>query len=151
MTKDKKARTRSQIGKELAKLRIDLDETVGQMVKRLGLHPTYLSRIESGSYPLTMTVASKIKEVYNVDFSHLVGQLTGRITFDLSEVSEADRKALLEIYERTRSTRQTDGAQRAAETVSSTLTRRSEPENVPDVDGVGFVGEDELSELDDLE
>ena len=143
-------RVRVQFGKELAKIRIDMDETVGDMCKRLDIHPTYLSRIEVGAYPLTIGVAQKIKDVYEKDFfSMITKEATGKVIFHLAQLSEADRNTVLEIHRRYTPAETTSPAEPPSASKSGVAV--AQPSGTPDVDGVDFVGEDELDGLGDLD
>ena len=54
-------------GKELRKLRIDYDETIYQMAKKLDMSISYLSAIESGSRNVPGDLVDKLIEKYNLD------------------------------------------------------------------------------------
>ncbi|MBR1721675.1 MAG: helix-turn-helix transcriptional regulator [Treponema sp.] len=54
------------IGKYLRKLRIDLEESMEDMAKRLGISKTYLSFIENGSREISQDFAEKIMEEYRL-------------------------------------------------------------------------------------
>ena len=53
-------------GKELRKLRIDYDETIYQMAKKLDMSISYLSAIESGSRNIPGDLVDKLIEKYNL-------------------------------------------------------------------------------------
>lgn len=53
-------------GKYLRKMRIDKDESMDDMAKRLGVSKTYLSFIENGSREINQPLAFKIMNEYNI-------------------------------------------------------------------------------------
>ena len=54
-------------GKELRKLRIDKDETIHQMAKKLGMSISYLSAIEAGNRNIPGELVNMIIEKYHLD------------------------------------------------------------------------------------
>lgn len=152
MSEAKISRTRSPFGKELAKLRIDHDETAGQMSKRLGVHATYLSRLEGGHYPVSMNVALRVREAYGLDLTHMVGSTMGRIVIELEHLSEEDRLLVIDIQERAAQKKlEAEGVTtKSAKVASKAASSPSKTARVEDVDGVDFIDDSELDDLDDL-
>jgi|GEM_PF-1439416 len=54
------------IGKYLRKLRIDCDESMDMMARRLGVSKTYLSFVENGIREISQDFAVKIMDEYNI-------------------------------------------------------------------------------------
>lgn len=85
-------------GKELRKLRIDKDENIHSMAKKLGISISYLSAIEAGSRNIPSGMVDKIIEKYhlNKERSEIVRQAEAEsakeIDIDLSTVSVEQRK-----------------------------------------------------------
>ena len=85
-------------GKELRKLRIDKDENIHSMAKKLGISISYLSAIEAGSRNIPSGMVDKIIEKYhlNKERSEIMRQAEAEsakeIDIDLSTVSVEQRK-----------------------------------------------------------
>ena len=56
----------TKYGKELRKLRVDMDETMHGMAKRLEISISYLSAIESGSRKIPEDMTAKLIEKYRL-------------------------------------------------------------------------------------
>ena len=85
-------------GKELRKLRIDRDETIHAMAKKLGVSISYLSAIEAGSRKIPSGMVDKIIQSYQLDEerSEIMRQAEAstakEIDIDLSSVTVEQRK-----------------------------------------------------------
>lgn len=85
-------------GKELRKLRIDKDENIHDMAKKLGISISYLSAIEAGSRNIPSDMVDKIVAKYhlNGERSEILRQAEAEsskeIDIDLSTVSVEQRK-----------------------------------------------------------
>ena len=85
-------------GKELRKLRIDKDETIHMMAKKLGISISYLSAIEAGSRNIPNGMVDKIIEKYRLtkERSEIMRQAEAEsskeIDIDLSTVTVEQRK-----------------------------------------------------------
>lgn len=85
-------------GKELRKLRIDMDENIHTMSKKLGISISYLSSIESGTRKIPSGMVDKIIKIYhlNSERSEIMRQAETEslkaIDIDLSNVSSEQRK-----------------------------------------------------------
>ena len=85
-------------GKELRKLRIDKDENIHTMAKKLGISISYLSAIEAGSRKIPSGMVDKIIEKYHLskERSEIMRQAEAEsakeIDIDLSTVSVEQRK-----------------------------------------------------------
>ena len=85
-------------GKELRKLRIDKDETIHIMAKKLGISISYLSAIEAGNRNIPNGMVDKIIEKYrlNKERSEIMRQAEAEsskeIDIDLSAVTVEQRK-----------------------------------------------------------
>lgn len=155
----KKLKGRSPVGKTLAKLRIDLDETLGQMADKLGVHSVHLSKVENGTVNFSLELANKVHSVYGVDLKSMVSEVSKRLVFKADEVPTDDWNILLEIRARidqgkavtapgttTMAVHPTNLA--PLPPITNTAPVKPAPKVVPDVDGVDFI--DDLEDLDDL-
>ena len=85
-------------GKELRKLRIDKDENINTMAKKLEISISYLSAIEAGSRNIPSDMVDKIIKKYhlNKERSEVLRQAEAEsskeISIDLSTVSIEQRK-----------------------------------------------------------
>jgi len=85
-------------GKELRKLRIDKDETIHTMAKKLGISISYLSAIEAGSRNIPQGMVDTIIEKYhlNKERSEIMRQSEAEssksIDIDLRTVTAEQRK-----------------------------------------------------------
>lgn len=90
----------TQLGKELRKLRIDNDETIYQMSKKLSISASYLSAIESGARKIPNGFVDKILDKYHLskERSEIIRQAetesTKEIDIDLSNVTSEQRKLI---------------------------------------------------------
>ena len=88
----------SKFGKELRKLRIDKDENINNMAKKLGISISYLSAIEAGKRNIPNDMVDKIIEKYhlNKERSEILrtaeAESSKEIDIDLSHVSLEQRK-----------------------------------------------------------
>lgn len=86
------------LGKELRKLRIDKDETIHHMAKKLEMSISYLSAIEAGNRNIPSGLVDKIINKYhlNKERSEIMRQAEAEsskeINVDLSKVSVEQRK-----------------------------------------------------------
>ena len=87
-------------GKELRKLRIDKDETIHAMAKKLGISISYLSAIEAGSRNIPNGMVETIIKKYrlNKERSEVMRQAEAEsskeIGIDLSSVTIEQRKLI---------------------------------------------------------
>lgn len=85
-------------GKELRKLRIDKDETIHAMAKKLDISISYLSAIEAGSRKIPNEMVDEIIEKYhlNKERSEIMRQAEAEsskeIDIDLSTMTAEQRK-----------------------------------------------------------
>ena len=92
------AKMATTFGKELRKLRIDKDETIHAMAKKLEISISYLSAIEAGSRNIPNDMVDKIIEKYhlNKERSEILRQAEAEssktLDIDLSAVSSEQRK-----------------------------------------------------------
>ena len=95
-----KKRKKTELGRTLAKIRIDFDETGSDMAKRLGISSSQMFNIEVGLAQVGYEFIGKIKEVYSIDLAELMkrGGFMSKITLDLDELSAKDKETVLEIW-----------------------------------------------------
>lgn len=58
----------TDFGKELKKLRIDLDEKQKDMAKKIGISTSYLSAIELGKRKVTIKILNRFCNVYEIEY-----------------------------------------------------------------------------------
>ncbi len=162
---------RTELGKELAKFRIDHDMTAKKMAVLIGYSPGFLAAIEFGRISPTITFLDKVSSALRIDVSQfkylaLESKSSGLSLdgFDPDSVNvvRAVLAGLVEFprpfhidkasfpTERFRLERISSGKPNvpsSTQALSLARTPTSEPD-VPDVPGVGFLDED--GELDDL-
>jgi transcriptional regulator with XRE-family HTH domain len=161
------------MGKELGKLRIDNDETINTMGQRLGVHPSTLRMYEGGQRLPDQDFFRQIKQVYGVDMSRFYiephkspSSVLGRFMM----LPDAELEAIKQIFQRNSIPAPRIVLRAIAMKKGEVLPERSRaattkiaakplgkvaltPAPAKDVDGVGFVDDDEIDELDldDLE
>ena len=87
-------------GKELRKLRIDKDENIHSMAKKLGISISYLSAIEAGNRKIPCGMVDTIIKKYHLDSerSEIIRQAENesleKINFDLTSVTVEQRKLI---------------------------------------------------------
>lgn len=88
----------SKFGKELRKIRVDYEDSINDMAKKLGISMSYLSAIEAGKRNIPSDMVSKIISSYklNKERSEILKQSevesAKQIDIDLSTVSIEQRK-----------------------------------------------------------
>lgn len=95
----------TEFGKELQKLRIDLEISQKEMAESLGLTPSKLSAIESGRSPIPLDTADRLLGIHGhvVDKERLeaaFAESTTSITIDLTDM-EVERKRVAIQFART--------------------------------------------------
>lgn len=97
-----KKRKKTELGRTLAKIRIDFDETGADMAKKIDISSSQMFNIEVGLAQVGYEFIGKIKEVYGVDLADLMrrGGFMSKITLDLDELSAEDKDTVLEIWSR---------------------------------------------------
>ena len=93
----KRVNPRCPLGKELGKMRIDLDESTNDMGKRLAVHPSTLRSYESGHRLPDQTFFKQIKAVYGVDLSRFYVEPTRSATSVLGRFMALPESELVEI------------------------------------------------------
>ncbi len=98
----KPKRKKTELGRTLAKVRIDFDETGADMAKKLGISPSQMFNIEVGLAQVGYEFIGKIKEIYGIDLAEIMqrGGFMSKITLDLDELSQTDKDTVLEIWTR---------------------------------------------------
>lgn len=56
----------TELGKEIRKLRIDKDETLAKMSKKLGMSISYLSAIENGAREVPSDFVDRLRAIYHL-------------------------------------------------------------------------------------
>jgi transcriptional regulator with XRE-family HTH domain len=143
MTAKTRSRSRTVVGKELAKIRIDKDLSLADMARDLNMHPTHLSRVETGALGVSELFIERVKAAYSVDLSKFASEIRKtRLVFDLRQYSDEDAATLMAIYGR-----KIESKPEAVEAAPAPV--KAAPK-VADVDGVDFIEDDEELAEDDL-
>ena len=93
--------TTTELGKMLRKLRIDREETLGDMAEQLGYTSSYLSAIEKGKRPAPSGFASKLSSLYSLSaeaergLAEAADKTVRNVKVDLSVTSDVKREAAL--------------------------------------------------------
>lgn|SRR5574344_1653279 len=88
----------SKFGKELRKLRIDKDQNINSMAKKLGISISYLSSIEAGKRRIPNDMVNKIIDMYHLskEKSEILLQAEAEssefLDINLADVSPEQRK-----------------------------------------------------------
>ncbi len=84
----------TQIAKFLRKLRIDCDESLGDMADKLDLSAAYLSAIENGKRNAPEEMGDKLFEAYSLseeqrrEFSKILAQSRNRLVIPLGDIRQ---------------------------------------------------------------
>lgn len=144
----KKSSTRTPLGRELAKLRIDADEQLATMAQKLNINSATLRRYEVGLSAPDLAFFENLKATYGADLSRFYepGKVKrkGRNFLDLDALTAEQREQIMAIlYPASRPL-----------PVKEEASAPARPRQEPDVDGVGFVDDDDDdldSELEDVD
>jgi len=150
--------TRTELGRELAKLRIDFDEKGADMAEKLGMSASNLYNVETGQTTVSYDLIIKIKELYGKDLEriYLSGGGLSKVQIELDALNEADRAEALRLW---RVAQGLEAGMVEAPVVAPAPAPTPEPEPAPKVGGhtppalpddVGFLSDDELDEIDSL-
>jgi len=165
-----KVRKRTQLGRALAKLRIDFDENAAStMAKKIGVSPSQLHNIENGLGTITLDFIAAIQKHYGLDISEIVlaGGSMAKVTIDLDELTEEDRRIVINIWSRSKNIPDILQPCESAK-ITETQPKRvenmkpgprvvkidgTEPRRAPNLvdDGVGFLDEEEDAALAHIE
>lgn len=143
--------TRTELGRELAKLRIDFDEKGADMAEKLGMSASNLYNVETGQTTVSYDLIIKIKELYGKDLEkiYLSGGGLSKVQIELDALNEADRAEALRLWRVAQGLEEPGTAAPAEPAPAKTTTSPSKaPPPLPD--DVGFLSEDELDEIDAL-
>lgn len=171
-----KKRKKTELGRTLAKIRIDFDQTGAEMANILGISSSQMFNIEVGLAQVGYEFIGKVKELYEIDLADLMkrGGFMSKITLDLDELSQEDKAAVLEIWSKkwdrelpitaaikempakvasvapTPDPEQTEKPRVVNDTVGDRKTR-GRPKTIRARDGIGFLDEEGEDELDGIE
>lgn len=168
-----KKRKKTELGRTLAKIRIDFDQTGADMAKKLGISSSQMFNIEVGLAQVGYEFIGKVKEVYEVDLTEIMrrGGFVSKITLDLDELSQKDKEIVLAIWSRkwdNESTKDNPGTFTEAvgeaipkpkppqdsaqpEDTAGARKSRGRPRTIRASDEVGFLDEESAEDLDGLE
>ena len=161
-----KSRNRTELGKELAKLRIDFNETSKEMAAKLGMSSSNLFNIETGACEVAYDFITKVAGMYgkNLEPIWISGGGLAKVTIELGELTEAQREVAIGLWRisqgiETDDTYSEDEVSEIVNELSDEPVPEPEaepqehtytPKPPPIPDDVGFLSDDELDELDAL-
>lgn len=167
-----KGNKRTELGKVLAKLRVDMDESSAEMAERLEISVSSLSAYEYGRSQPMADFATKMSATYGIDITHLIAKQESRpnrlsilakhmtdeeFAFAVRLADAATRRAKGETVaclmgEAAVLSKLLDGdpPPPVAEAAPAVVTSKKKLPPPDDVDGVGFIDEDMDKELADL-
>lgn len=144
---------RTELGRELAKLRIDFDEKGADMAGKLGMSASNLYNVETGQTSVSYDLIVKIKELYGKDLEkvYLSGGGLSKVQIELDVLGPDDRAEALRLW-RVAQGLEEPGTAAAATTPAPAPAPAATPKpTTPKLDDdVGFLSEDELDEIDAL-
>ena len=119
--------TRTELGRELAKLRIDFDEKGADMAEKLGMSASNLYNVETGQTTVSYDLIIKIKELYGKDLEkiYLSGGGLSKVQIELDALNETDRAEALRLW------RVAQGLENASAAVDPLPTPMPTPEEAP--------------------
>lgn len=88
----------TELGKEIRKLRIDKDENLSSMSKKLGISVSYLSAIENGTREIPADFVDKLNEIYHLsksrrdEFIKAEANSVGKISISLHSAIRPQRE-----------------------------------------------------------
>ena len=91
----------SLFGKFLRKLRIDIEITMKEMAKKLGISTAYLSALELGKNKINQNIVKKVIVCFKLDkkqsneLQNAAAKANGEIKIQLSNFSRIDQDAIL--------------------------------------------------------
>ena len=156
--------TRTELGRELAKLRIDFDEKGADMAGKLDMSASNLYNIETGQTNVSYDLIIKIKEIYGKDLEkiYLSGGGLSKVQIELDALNETDRLEALRLWRVAQGIEAPELTQThipAEDPVPPAVAdddkkevEKKAPAHVPPAlpDDVGFLSDDELDEIDAL-
>ncbi len=168
-----KKRKKTELGRTLAKIRIDFDETGADMAKKLGISSSQMFNIEVGLANVGYEFIGKVQTVYGLDLTDVIQRGGGmsKITFDLDDLSANDKKTVLGIWasnlegnplklkdtvtvdELTITIPRDDGEAPIVATVADTTEarkKRGRPRTMRAAGDIGFLSEEDASELEGI-
>lgn len=90
----------TKFGKQLRIIRIENDENIYEMAKRLGISTSYLSSIETGDRTIPFDLVEKISAEYKLGSDQIAAlkdaeaESSTKISVDLSKVSTEQKKLI---------------------------------------------------------
>jgi transcriptional regulator with XRE-family HTH domain len=148
-----KKRKRTDLGRELAKLRIDFDQNANEMSENLGISSSSLFNYEHGAQNIPYEFIVTVKEKYGRDLTELYAKGGGlsRITLELDELSPEDRELAMTLW---RKANKLDIPEQPASEPEPVFETKAAPAPKPSTpalpDDVGFISETELDELEEF-
>ena len=151
-----KKRKRTELGREIAKLRIDFNETGAEMADKLGVSPSNLFNIETGATNVPYKIIATIKEVYGKDLDqiYLSGGAMSEVKIQLDELGQEERQLALQLWRKANGMAVDAPIMNTVTVPSTSVTVKkapATPTTPPLPDDVGFIDElsdDELDEID---
>jgi HTH-type transcriptional regulator, competence development regulator len=91
----------TEVGRFLRKLRIDSNEVLYDMAKKLGCTSAFISSLELGKRPVPLEFQRKVVEVYSLnavqqeEFQKVVEQSLHNVTIPLDDLGDSSKKLAL--------------------------------------------------------
>ena len=91
----------TEVGRFLRKLRVDADEVLYDMSKKMGCTSAFISALELGKRPVPSEFQQKLIRIYNLtaeqqaDFQRAIDKSTTSVTIDLEELDEPSKEVAL--------------------------------------------------------
>jgi len=168
MVASKEKRRRTELGRQLAKLRIDFDQVAADMARKIGISSSQLHNIEHGTGIVHFDLVEKINKEYGFDLTPTIkrGGAMARVVFELDDLDENDKAIIMDVW--CRMSGSVAGVTLPAENVAKIKESPDKKESGPRVvdinkparkhskphidDDIGFLDENELEDaLDGIE
>lgn len=163
MVDKKPKRKKTELGRTLAKIRIDFDETGAEMAKKLGISASQMFNIEVGIATVGYEFVGHFKKVYEIDLTELMerGGFMSIIKLDLDTLCQQDKDTILEIWARAQTGEEPPPAKHILDSTNSRIEPapvkptadapvRKRPRSPVLDDGIGFLDEDSANDLSDI-
>lgn len=153
-------KTRTLLGRELAKLRIDFGETMAQMAKRLGYSQTHLFNIEMGDTKPKLVLIERIKTQYGKDLEDQFFESGGvsSVKIELDKLTSEERQVAVNLWRKSLTGKAPASSSikiEAVGTVTTAANTKQLKELVEETSGLiekrrVKLSDEELAEIEDL-
>ena len=148
-----KHRKRTELGREIAKLRIDFSETGTEMAKKMDMSAASLWNMETGAVAVPYSFIVKLNKLYGKDLEsiYINGGGLSKVVIELDELSQEDRKLAMTLYLKANKIDAPEPEVKEVEPEPVVKEKKKAPKPPALPDDVGFFSEDELDELGNLD